>query len=78
MSSPSDGARRAAGSHRWVACPEAGEGAEICDACGARPGTPEADGPCDEPRGRAYPEPWDFWPGGIFGDIMPGTGGKKP
>jgi hypothetical protein len=76
-------ARRAADPHHWVAFPEAGEDEEICDACGARPGTHEAAGPCDVPDAGedTPPEPWEFWPGGNP-EIMPGfdrpAGGKEP
>jgi len=77
------GARRAADPHHWVACPEAGDGEEICDACGARPGTLEAAGPCDAPDAGddTPPEPWEFWPGDRY-DLMPGyehpAGGTGP
>jgi hypothetical protein len=60
--------------HRWIAVPEAGAGEQICDACGARPGTPEADGLCGAPEADAggvmWPEPWDFWPGGMHGPLI--------
>jgi hypothetical protein len=65
--------------HHWTAYPEAGDGEEVCDACGARPGTPEADGPCYAPRpdNETPPEPWEFWPGGSP-EIIPGYGGTDP
>jgi hypothetical protein len=67
-----------------VPFPEAGEDEDICDACGARPGTLEAAGPCDVPAeaGDDAPrEPWEFWPGGKP-DLMPAyerqASGKEP
>lgn len=59
--------------HHWTPYPEGGDGEEICECCGARPGTLEAEASCDEPDPAGSeeqpPEPWVFWPGDHYDDM---------